>query len=838
VVAVLSDSSTFIQMTLADDYDCGDKLPTRSGSTIEQMQSGVCKFESMYRFCNPGGTMNVKVTDAESTTSLESHSMKWSFRQCLKGEYYRDGECNWCEQGFYSKEENLDLSITECKRCPPDASECFADTIVLDKGYWALTVDSEGMSQCPMGEKACIGGVQSATGEEEEEEETTSPVTDQTSSVREVQKQHLLHHSAAYSMPSEYTTQESVRVYNSSANASIYNEGYSGILCAICEEEYYYSPGSNTCEICEEGGVNTFLIVLLCVLGVLLCVPLALLSLSWTGSTTLDTVITNLSVPALLYMFYMKFMIVKKPGENETEAEREQRESNINDFFVRIMLKFKIFISMVQITSSMPAVLGMTFPPFFTKVTSIFGLLNLDIATNLGLSCRFKDIDYVDYLIMTCVAPMICSLFLCLVYNCHRYMLKRRRAHYEEVAGVYAKYLLVFLMGTYLALPNISVYIFQMFSCQDIDPDDALAGEDLYLRADLSINCGSSRHTTGTTFATCMILVYPVGVPLMYFWMLHNVKEGIMNRTENISSKLRLAIIPSSFLYSSYEPQCWYWEIVETIRRITMTGVIVLIAQGTSLQIVITMLLSLFFIKMYSHYAPFDDELLDVDAEFAQYQVYFVLFIALLMKEESIPAMGSVWGYLLVFVILSLLLLPFIRLFKEKCLPAKFQHMGRVDHEHFDHHIDELRRKELEANDDDSAWNEDVDIADLPDVESCASGRDVAKSLNDDDKMIEKSTCSSGDHNNSGADDESSLMQKKPNKYTTKNPPPPPRVTVSPRLLQSGGAKVHPTHREGGGDEGEDNSGEEQLEIEEFRAKRSPRLSIVEYIDGITANND
>ena len=728
---VLSDNTSFIQMVIGDDYDCGDRLPTLSGSTIEKMKNGQCKFEYMYGFCRPGGDMKVKVRGmANSNSNLESSYMKWSFRDCQKGEYYRDGECNWCEQGFYSKKDNLDLSVTECKRCPGDATECFADTIVLDKGYWALTSNSEDMTECPMGENACVGGVQSSSGR------SLGPIVGTINSVSSSSEfngqQQLLVHSALYVLPAEHTTLDYIKVYDVDSNTSICNEGYGGILCAICDEGYYYSPGSNTCEVCEEGGINTFIIVLLCVIGVMLCIPVVLLVLSWTGTSTLDTVVTNMSVSALMYMFYIKFVTVRKPGEDETEAERDKREEHINSMFLRIMPKFKIFISMLQITSSMPAVLGMSFPPFFTNITSIFGLLNLDIVANLGLSCRFKNIDYVDYLILTCLGPMICSLSLAVMYSCHRFMLMSRRVHYEEVAKVYAKYLLVFLMGTYLALPSISVYIFQMFSCQDIDPDDALAGEDLYLRADLSIKCGSPRHIHGITFATLMIIVYPIGVPLMYWWLLHHVKEGVMNRTENISPKLRLAIMPTSFLYSSYEPQFWYWEIVETIRRIMMTGVIVLVAQGTSLQIVVTMLLALFFIKMYSHFTPFNDEILDTDAEFAQYQVFFVLFIALLMKEDSIPSMRSAWGILLVCVIFSLLLLSPLRFLKEKFLPYKFQHLGHVNHVHYGHHLADLKRKELEVEGDDDGWNDDVGIN--SDSEYHVSNRnDISSSDNESD---------------------------------------------------------------------------------------------------------
>mmetsp|Transcript_35650 Transcript_35650/g.66585 ORF Transcript_35650/g.66585 Transcript_35650/m.66585 type:complete len:205 (+) Transcript_35650:71-685(+) len=80
------------------------------------------------------------------------------------------------------------------------------------------------------------------------------------------------------------------------------------------------------------------------------------------------------------------------------------------------------------------------------------------------------------------------------------------------------------------------------------------------------------------------------------------------------------------------------------------------------------------------------------------------------MKEESISSLEHLWGIILIFVIFSLLLLSPLRLFKEKFLPDKFQHLGHVDHEHFDHRLKELKKKESQVEELDDAWNADLGI--------------------------------------------------------------------------------------------------------------------------------
>ena len=35
------------------------------------------------------------------------------------------------------------------------------------------------------------------------------------------------------------------------------------------------------------------------------------------------------------------------------------------------------------------------------------------------------------------------------------------------------------------------------------------------------------------------------------------------------------------FMFESYEPECWYWEVVEMVRRIFMTGFLVMLFCGS-----------------------------------------------------------------------------------------------------------------------------------------------------------------------------------------------------------------------------------------------------------------
>jgi hypothetical protein len=55
-----------------------------------------------------------------------------------------------------------------------------------------------------------------------------------------------------------------------------------------------------------------------------------------------------------------------------------------------------------------------------------------------------------------------------------------------------------------------------------------------YLVADMSLNCGSNEYRYGKIYAALMVLIYPVGIPMMYLWMLYQVKNDIIAMSKSL----------------------------------------------------------------------------------------------------------------------------------------------------------------------------------------------------------------------------------------------------------------------------------------------------------------
>ena len=50
----------------------------------------------------------------------------------------------------------------------------------------------------------------------------------------------------------------------------------------------------------------------------------------------------------------------------------------------------------------------------------------------------------------------------------------------------------------------------------------------------MNLNCGSDEWRDGAIYAAFMVLVYPVGIPMMYLWMLYQVKNDIIAMSKSL----------------------------------------------------------------------------------------------------------------------------------------------------------------------------------------------------------------------------------------------------------------------------------------------------------------
>jgi hypothetical protein len=117
---------------------------------------------------------------------------------------------------------------------------------------------------------------------------------------------------------------------------------------------------------------------------------------------------------------------------------------------------------------------------------------------------------------------------------------------------------------------------------------------------------------------------------------------------------------PIGFLFECYHPRLWYWEIVETFQRLLISGLLVLLTSGSSLQIILGILIALFFLKLYQSTSPFLDPITNIHKEVSQWQILFILLLTFLLKEQIFSEMKSSVTIYDIFLVLVVLLTPVV----------------------------------------------------------------------------------------------------------------------------------------------------------------------------------
>ena len=169
----------------------------------------------------------------------------------------------------------------------------------------------------------------------------------------------------------------------------------------------------------------------------------------------------------------------------------------------------------------------------------------------------------------------------------------KRRAFYDTAGlnKLKARCYTIALFVLFVIFPSLSTRIFRMTACDEFEAneDDRAACEaregcmdmeDADDRADCLESCTLVRKlaqdykidcdvgdypTIYAPYAYFMILVYPVGVPALYYLLLKQVQSKVFPATgdELRDVRLRTTVFAEKiehvkFLFRSYEPRCWW----------------------------------------------------------------------------------------------------------------------------------------------------------------------------------------------------------------------------------------------------------------------------------------
>ncbi|KAH8097901.1 sulfotransferase [Aureococcus anophagefferens] len=277
----------------------------------------------------------------------------------------------------------------------------------------------------------------------------------------------------------------------------------------------------------------------------------------------------------------------------------------------KLKSKWRIMFVAFQIVYSQPALLpDVSLPSVLEKQYHALDVVSLDFGALFPFRCSGG--DYYTGLLFATLAPIV---FVAAVSGATwlRSLLSDRVADGDVKVATATVGVLV----TYVVLPAVTTEILAIYDCEALDGRDG-DGATPCMRHDYSVRCEGWTYACYRAYATLMILVWPLGVPLLYFALLYrrrrdidppvsvaptdekrrrasmtrsaagdvhrvygraSADEGRMLDEDRLALQIRRGANrtpATTLLFAPYEPPRWWWEVMEIARRLLSTSFLLL----------------------------------------------------------------------------------------------------------------------------------------------------------------------------------------------------------------------------------------------------------------------
>ncbi|KAH8059543.1 chlorophyll synthetase [Aureococcus anophagefferens] len=344
-------------------------------------------------------------------------------------------------------------------------------------------------------------------------------------------------------------------------------------------------------------------------------------------------------------------------GSSRAQSAKLVRRERL---YNKLKSKWRIVFVSFQIVYSLPNLLnGVRFPRLMRVQFEALHVLTLDVSAIFPLGCMRGGGFYGGLLFITICPVAFVGLIWALMSL--RALRPSDAATWQDLKVATATATVVV---TYFVLPSVTLKILQIFDCEVLD--DA-GGKQAFLFADYSVRCGGFDYFVYTIYAILAVFVWPVGVPLLYFTLLHRHKHEInpsvvvaapsdagsararsvhavygraSASAEALASEERLArqleirsangnIRHLGLLYTPYEPHMWWWEIAEIARRLLSTSFLLVVSRGAVGRLFFGIMISLASTKLLAVFEPYISDSDDNLAEMLQWLVTVNLLASL-----------------------------------------------------------------------------------------------------------------------------------------------------------------------------------------------------------------
>jgi hypothetical protein len=238
-----------------------------------------------------------------------------------------------------------------------------------------------------------------------------------------------------------------------------------------------------------------------------------------------------------------------------------------------VYMKIKLLVGFGQVLSYYPVTFdSIPWPIDLANLMSFMEIFSVDLFSIFGgASCQLQTGFLTKFTFHMVLIPGILLILLCafgIVYT----MSKTSKVYTPESVST-GFYTLVSLI-LYTLYVGVSTRIFRLFKCREI------MGV-WYLTADYTVTCFEGAWTSTPIIAFICMGLFVFGIPLSQFLVLcQNRKyldESKLVTDSDFSKHLKVKQKYGS-IFEAYTPECYYYDLIDLIRRLILTGGLILVA--------------------------------------------------------------------------------------------------------------------------------------------------------------------------------------------------------------------------------------------------------------------
>jgi len=487
-----------------------------------------------------------------------------------------------------------------------------------------------------------------------------------------------------------------------------------GPLCALCPEDYFPNE-QGLCQPCLGGNLRNLptspqYLAILVLLSIFVAIPFVICA-------------------GTLYKVMKKRAAAKKAEEEEDKKKDKpdkpslfaEMKPMLNKGKEGAQLKYRILISMMQIISGVSQAFETDQRPQaelqnFDNQMNTLSAVELNLPRAMPLECDYK-LNFDQKMLTTTLIPLV---ILAIMQGVRKAAMKSA----PSIANQCEEYSLVLIFLVYVSCSSLVFDIISPNSCitftshferehsppwgddtrnQDMsNPVHAAyvntVADQSFLAKDLSIDCNSSTHALYTAWAWLMLLVYPIGTPLLYAFLYRRnyaLLKPLIDAEEELNASKSLlklekkwtfqrvspddpespvedtpiapedAGVKSAFktsletleynskdklkhqeelpkymvnLIKPYDFRSYWFETFECLRKIALTGITIFFVQGSVEQLVCALIMCVFLSWVQHNNKPYRSEEDDILAAVCQGSVFMIIVSRIILQDPTTVA--------------------------------------------------------------------------------------------------------------------------------------------------------------------------------------------------------